>query len=61
MTDNKYQNGKIYTIRNKNDDTLITLIYVGSTIQQLQKVFMSINKPHIMKNIKLIICYYIKK
>jgi hypothetical protein len=36
MTDNKYQNGKIYTIRNKNNDTLI---YVGSTIQPLHKRF----------------------
>ena len=36
MSDNKYQNGKIYTIRNKNDDTLI---YVGSTVQQLHKRF----------------------
>jgi len=30
----KYKNGKIYTIRCKNDDTLI---YVGSTIQPLFK------------------------
>ena len=30
----KYKNGKIYTIRYKNDDTLI---YVGSTIQPLFK------------------------
>jgi hypothetical protein len=36
MTDNKYQNGKIYTIRNKNVDTLI---YVGSTVQPLHKRF----------------------
>ena len=36
MTDNKYQNGKIYTIRNKNNDTLI---YVGSTVQPLHKRF----------------------
>ena len=36
MTDNKYKNGKIYTIRNKNNDTLI---YVGSTIQPLHKRF----------------------
>ena len=57
MTDNKYHNGKIYTIRNKNDDTLITLIYVGSTIQPLYKR-LCINKPYIMKNI---ICDYIKK
>jgi gas vesicle protein len=34
MTDNKYQNGKIYTIRNKNDETLI---YIGSTVQPLHK------------------------
>ena len=30
----KYKNGKIYTIRYKNDDSLI---YVGSTIQPLFK------------------------
>jgi hypothetical protein len=30
----KYKNGKIYTIRYKNDDSLI---YVGSTVQQLFK------------------------
>jgi len=36
MTDNKYQNGKIYTIRNKNNDTLI---YIGSTVQPLHKRF----------------------
>ena len=30
----KYKNGKIYTIRCKNDDTLI---YVGSTVQPLFK------------------------
>lgn len=34
MSDEKYKNGKIYTIRNKNDDTLI---YVGSTISQLSR------------------------
>ena len=39
MSDNKYQNGKIYTIRNKNDDNLI---YVGSTVQPLHKHFMNI-------------------
>jgi hypothetical protein len=32
----KYKNGKIYTIRYKNDDTLI---YVGSTVQPLYKRF----------------------
>jgi hypothetical protein len=31
-----YSNGKIYTIRNRNDDTKI---YVGSTIQPLYKRF----------------------
>ncbi len=36
MTDNKYKNGKIYTIRYKNDDNLI---YIGSTIQPLYKRF----------------------
>jgi hypothetical protein len=34
--DNKYKNGKIYSIRNINDDTLI---YVGSTIGPLYKRF----------------------
>ena len=34
--DNKYKNGKIYTIRYKNDDSLI---YVGSTVQPLYKRF----------------------
>ncbi len=33
---NKYENGKIYTIRNKNDPSLI---YVGSTIQSLCNKF----------------------
>ena len=33
-----YSNGKIYTIRNRNDDTKI---YVGSTIQLLHKRFHS--------------------
>ena len=32
----KYKNGKIYTIRYKNDDSLI---YVGSTVQPLYKRF----------------------
>jgi hypothetical protein len=32
--DNKYKNAKIYTIRNRNDETLI---YVGSTVQPLYK------------------------
>ena len=54
MTDNKYQNGKIYTIRNKNDDTFI---YVGSTIQLLHERFMSINKKQIMNKAKNIINY----
>ena len=34
--DNKYKNGKIYTIRYRNDDSLI---YVGSTIVPLYKRF----------------------
>jgi hypothetical protein len=34
MMSDKYKNGKIYTIRHKNDDSLI---YVGSTIQPLCK------------------------
>jgi hypothetical protein len=33
---NKFKNGKIYTIRNRNDETLI---YVGSTVQPLYKRF----------------------
>jgi hypothetical protein len=37
MTDDKYKNGKIYTIRNKNDDSFI---YVGSTTQPLYYRFM---------------------
>jgi len=41
MTDNKYKNGKIYTIRYTNDDTLI---YVGSTTQPLYKMFMDHKK-----------------
>ena len=36
MTDNKYKTGKIYTIRNKNDDNLI---YVASPILPLAKGF----------------------
>ena len=34
--DNKYKNGKIYSIRNRNDDTLI---YIGSTVLPLYKRF----------------------
>ena len=41
MTDNKYKNGKIYTIRYTNDDTLI---YVGSPTQPLYKRFMDHKK-----------------
>jgi hypothetical protein len=33
---NRYKNGKIYTIRYRNDDSLI---YVGSTTQPLYKRF----------------------
>ena len=33
---NKYKNGKIYTIRNRNDDSLV---YVGSTVVPLYKRF----------------------
>jgi hypothetical protein len=51
--DNKYKNGKIYTIRYKNDDSLI---YVGSTCQPLYKRFsahkMSSNNPE-KENIQL--------
>jgi hypothetical protein len=38
----KYKNGKIYTIRNRNDDSLI---YVGSTVQPLYKRF-AVHKSH---------------
>ncbi len=41
MTDNKYKNGKTYTVRYTHDDTLI---YVGSTTQPLYKRFMDHNK-----------------
>jgi hypothetical protein len=41
MTDNEYKNGKIYTIRYTNDDTLI---YVGSPTQPLYKRFMDHKK-----------------
>ena len=41
MTDNEYKNGKIYTIRYTNDDTLI---YVGSPTQALYKRFMDHKK-----------------
>lgn len=34
MTDNKYQRGKIYSIRCRTDDTLV---YIGSTIDELRK------------------------
>ncbi len=40
--DNKYKNGRIYTIRYKNDDSLI---YVGSTVTPLYKRF-SDHKSH---------------
>ena len=47
---NKYHNGKIYTIRNKNDDSLI---YVGSTIQSLSQRWAghkidSLKNPHFL-------------
>ena len=42
MDNNKYKNGKIYTIRYRNDDSLI---YVGSTTQPLYKRF-SVHKAH---------------
>ena len=41
MTDNEYKNGKVYTIRYTNDDTLI---YVGSPTQPLYKRFMDHKK-----------------
>ena len=40
--DNKYKNSKIYTIRYKNDNSLI---YVGSTVQPLYKRF-AMHKVH---------------
>ena len=51
--DNKYKNGKIYTIRNRNDDSLI---YVGSTVLPLYKRFSghkSARKQPKFKNIPL--------
>ena len=45
MTDNKYKNGKIYTIRYTNDDTLT---YVGSTTQPLYKMFMDHKKTKLL-------------
>jgi hypothetical protein len=53
MTDNKYKNGKIYTIRNKNDDNLI--------YNHCINVSQIIKKTQIMKNTKNIIDYYIEK
>ncbi len=42
-----YKKGKIYTIRNKNDDTLI---YVGSTVQPLFKRWHSHKTKAFMEN-----------
>ena len=52
----KYKNGKIYTIRYKNDDSLI---YVGSTCQPLYKRW-SQHKSHSKKTEKENIQLYIK-
>ena len=54
----KYKNGKIYTIRYKNDDCLI---YVGSTIQPLFKRWHQHKACLNNEKIKNIINYYIKK
>ena len=48
----KYKNGKIYTIRCKNDDSLI---YVGSTVQPLFK------RLHYLHYLKDYITYIMKK
>ena len=58
MTNNKYKNGKTYTVRYTHDDTLI---YVGSTTQPLYKRFMDHNKNVTNEKNPIIICYYIKK
>ena len=44
---NRYKNGKIYTIRNIND---YNLIYVGSTIQPLYKRFHDHKKDSVKKD-----------
>ncbi len=55
---NKYNNGKIYTIRCKDDNNLI---YVGSTIQPLYKRWNDHKEIIIKKTIKNITNYYIEK
>ena len=45
----KYNNGKIYTIRCNNDDTLI---YVGSTVQPLYKTWYEHKSIHKNENSK---------
>ncbi len=54
--DNKFKNGKIYTIRNRNDETLI---YIGSTVQPLYKRLSKHKSDSKKKNLK--IYFYIKK
>ena len=58
MTDNKYKNGKIHTIRFYDDNNLI---YVGSTIQSLYKRFADHKRRANNEKKKLMICSYTKK
>jgi len=51
----KYKNGKIYTIRYKNDDSLI---YVGSTIQPLFKRWFEHN-TYLCMYVCIYVCIYI--
>ena len=54
----KYKNGKIYTIRCKNDDSLI---YVGSTVQPLFKRWFEHKSRVINEKSKQYNYFYIKK
>ena len=54
----KYKNGKIYTIRYKNDDSLI---YVGSTVQPLFKRWFEHKSRVINEKSKQYNYFYIKK
>jgi hypothetical protein len=51
---NKFKNGKIYTIRNRNDETLI---YVGSTVQSLYKRFSQHKKDSISTRCENMLIY----
>jgi ATP-dependent Lon protease len=51
---NKFKNGKIYTIRNRNDETLI---YVGSTVQPLYKRFSQHKKDSISTRCENMLLY----